>query len=42
MEEVEDMQAHDPNGFDDEMEIYNTTNTENVVERGLSNTHKAS
>ena len=34
MEEVKDVQTHNPNRFDDEIEIYNLTNTDNVVEIG--------
>lgn len=43
MEEVEDVHAHDSDGFDDEMENYNFADTENVGERGggAQNTHEA-
>lgn len=39
MEEVEDVHAHDSDGFDDEMENYNFADTENVGERGGGSKH---
>lgn len=43
MEDIENMHAHNFDGFNDEMKIYNLADTKYVGERrGTSNTHEAS